>query len=161
MPDGYDPLDDLREAWRSVEPPPPADELADADPTTRAVVGWLREAWQGLEPRNPLRPPVPAPVLAFRPATLARLAVAALVVALAAALFWRPEGARVPEMEVVPERLVPRERVQFASLTSEHIEMRSGPVRLILLTGDGHPADGGAGDDHEDDNDNDLMEEER
>ncbi len=171
MPEELDPLEDLAEAWRSLEAPEPADELGDADATTREVVAWMRAAWRTVEPER--RVPTGAPILRpryGRPALL-RLAAAALIAALAAAVLWRPgaeapaepivaEGPDAPVPEVIPEQPVPEGRVPLASLSSEHIEMRSGSVRLILLTGDGHPADGGANN-HDVERDDDITEEER
>ncbi len=175
---GFDPLDDLRAAWRSLEAPAPTDELADADPRTRRAVEWMRAAWATVEPERELAPPRPVPVAAPRllpPPVLLRLAAAILVATLAALLWWRPDGSaaveegapgltadsdapsapdrRVPEPERVPEQPVLEHVVQFASLSSEKLEMRSGPVRLVLLTGGGQTADGGAR--------NDSSEEER
>ena len=180
MPEDFDPLEDLREAWQSLEAPEPADELDAADARTREVVAWLRAAWRTVEPARQPRVPAGASILRprfGRPALL-RLAAAALILALGAAVFWRPgaeapgrpgedepaepvvaDGPGGPVPEVIPEQPVPEGRVQLASLSSEHIEMRSGPVRLILLTGDGHPADGGAN--HEDVRNDDITEEER
>ena len=167
-----DVLEELRGAWASLEAPAPADDLGETDPRTRQVVEWMREAWSTLEPETTPTWHRPAPILrpAFRPEVLPRLAAAALVAGLVALLWWgrqgdatipdsspdegpmmaaggnpRPEEQRAPEPERVPERSVQAHGVQFASLSSEKIEMRSGSVRLVLLTGPGTMAGESAG----------------
>lgn len=166
---GPDPLDELRDAWNSLDAPEPADDPVDADPATRAAVEWMRQAWATVEPTREPSVPRPAPILrpSFARRPLVPLAAAVLLAGFAALLWWsagddrdetrdapavvdvdppvtKIEEHRVPQPERVPELPVPEYGHQLASLSSNHLEMRSGPVRLILLTGPGASADGSA-----------------
>ncbi|MEX1024567.1 MAG: hypothetical protein WD226_05765 [Planctomycetota bacterium] len=110
-----DPLERLREAWRSASeqnaaPLPPAFEsgsLEDEDPLTRAAVEWLRAAHaarRAPEPELPLRLRRPArrrpsPALARRVRWAAALASAAVIAAGVCASFveWPARTAHVAD----------------------------------------------------------------
>jgi len=145
------PLDELRGIWRGLEPEPPPEDLAASDPHTRAAVEWMRAAWAGLPVPQPR---VPLPGRPARPRHVLRLAAGLAAAAAALALLW-PTGveqsvqrsddrarseagdtARRASVEA-PARLG-AEAPQLASLGPDHVELRSGPVRLILLK-DRHP----------------------
>ncbi|MEW6074426.1 MAG: hypothetical protein AB1726_17760, partial [Planctomycetota bacterium] len=85
-----------------------------------------------------------------RRAAVLRLAAAGLAAALLA-LFLGRRGEDPPRADpgatagLAPEQPVREHGSVLASLTSEYIEMRSGPVRLILLTGGGRAGGEGAG----------------
>ncbi|MCZ6596974.1 MAG: hypothetical protein O7B99_04990 [Planctomycetota bacterium] len=150
-----DSIDDLRRAWQGLEPPETGGALGAQDPETRASVDWMRAAWLGLEP-PPTRVPVRSGHLRrkelLRPErVLLRVAAALLFIASGAALAWKlfdvPSGTSEPAPAVArngaaagePIESTPAEedQVVIASLAHDHIEMRSGPVRLILLTDSG------------------------
>ena len=134
-------LDELRRAWRGLAPEDPADDLGLADARTRATVDWMRAAWSSVE--------APAPPVHSLPAPRQRIPVLRLAAGLAAAAavllsLWfslqrpagparsRDEGGPIAAVETPGARPAP-EGPRLASISSEHIELRSGPVRLILL----------------------------
>ena len=139
---------DLRRAWSRLEPPRPDPDLEGSDEPTRAAVEWMRAAWSRLE--------APAPVV---PLALHRrrsgwrrwaqplAAAAGVLVALGVWLALqrlepgvRPDGvdtettARTHVGEPAPVPL--DDGVELAALAPDRVELRSGPVRLILLTGE-------------------------
>jgi hypothetical protein len=137
--DDRDPLEALRAAWHTVEPADPG-SLAEEqlDPATRAVIQRLRRAYA-------LAGPEPAALpwrirLALHRRALRRVAVAALVLALAALAvreFAKPSGSQTASESgpiAAEPPTVAEAGVLLASLTPECMELRSGPVRLILLT---------------------------
>ena len=143
MAEPRDPLEALGEAWRSLEPPAPADGLADCDPLTRASVEWLRDAWQRLEPQRPVALPARSSPNPWRQA-VAPLAVAAAVLAVLAGSAWwgtrpGPEPApRVADLDPTPfagSVLPLGAGAGVSHVASDRIELRSGNVRLVLLTG--------------------------
>jgi len=136
-------LRELEAAWRSLPLPPPNRELEDEDPATRQAVEWMRSAWVSLEiPRAPA-PPVPMRARRRWPSRLARIA-AVLVLALGALLLARSisapdetEIARTPPTNDTEARQgpdPPPPAVALLAATADRIELRSGPVRLVLLT---------------------------
>ena len=165
MSDLHDePLGDLRRAWREVSAPRPADDAAELDERTRAVVLALRSAWHALpvpaaprdRARTPQRPvPAHPPRRAWRDArrgAFRRLAAAAvlLVAALGVALAWRARRGESPVRELPRESVATRPdpepassappsasarvaRATPAAIGADHLELRSGPVRLLLL----------------------------
>ena len=148
MPDDFRsdeelPLDELRAAWTSLRPREPAEEADQADARTGEVVDWLRAAWGTVEAPVLQRPGprVPAGRLLFlRGSRLAKGVAAAAVVLVAFgswALFQRPApDVRSPDEDMqvhVPP--APADGPRVASLGPDYIELRSGPVRLILFDG--------------------------
>jgi hypothetical protein len=136
--DDRDPLEALRAAWRRVEPAEPG-ALAepDLDGATRAVIERLRRAYVLAGP-EPTALPWRVRLLVHRRA-LRRVAVAAVILGLAALAvrqFAQPSGSRTAEpAPIAAEPATAAEAgVLLASLTPESMELRSGPVRLILLT---------------------------
>ncbi len=130
--------EDLRRLYASLRPPPLADDAAEADPETARTVQWMRDAWHGLE-----IPPARVPRVTRRaPRRLRRLrfallaAAAGLLLAAGAAL-WRglagapPDpAARLAEGPALPDA----DRVEVLAALPDRVELRSGPVRLVLLT---------------------------
>jgi hypothetical protein len=129
--------EDLRRLYARLQPPPLADDIAEADPETARAVRWMQAAWQELE-----IPAARVPNLARRaPRRLRRLhfalaAAAGLLLAAGAAL-WRglagapPEpAARLAEGPALPAA----DRVEVLAALPDRVELRSGPVRLVLLT---------------------------
>lgn len=145
-------LDALRGAWQQGPAPAPDRALADADPTTRAAVGWVREAWLALPVPAARAPRVWESVTARAPLTPVerlrwrRLAVAAaLLVALGVPLLVlvtrrgaesRPaDGAPVADVPgPAPTTAEPEPAAQVAAVDGNHLELRSGPVHLYLIT---------------------------
>lgn len=123
-----DPIDELRSLWQSLEPP------ADPEPdeATHAVVDWLREAWQA-QP-VPEAPSIPTPRRTMRPAV--RAAAALLVAVTVGVGLWAlaatsPSGSAGP---AGPGKAEPREALApVTALREDGVEMRSGPVRLVLV----------------------------
>lgn len=132
-----DPLERLRLAWGALEVPPPLDDVEDGDPRTRAVVACLRTAWGALPvPEARLRARAPRPVPALR-----RLASAALVLASlgsAGTWLWRAGGPGDGTFPEVPAR-AGGDGPRIAALSPDHLELRRGAVRLVLVDGASNP----------------------
>ena len=140
-------IDDLRRAWRELEPRPAAEDLELEDDETRARVEWMRAAWSSLdvpEPRLPLatsaRPASTAGTRASSggwPTRYRRLATAAAILLIA---LWFSRTEQSPQRSGEQARPVDGRPItpgdegpQLAALSSNRVELRSGPVRLILL----------------------------
>jgi len=139
----------LHAAWRAMTPPDPTAGLESPDPRTAATLDWMRAAWSASAPAAP--PALPWRLrlqLARRRAAPSApwLAAAAAVIA-AIALFVR-DGARdrvreattppCVELATEPNPAPPRadpevDAPKLVSLTADRMELRSGPVRLILF----------------------------
>jgi hypothetical protein len=144
MSDGHDerelpPLsDELRALYRRLQPPSLADDLDTADERTRNTVRWMQSAWRELEPPRALLPPALArPATAQHPLQRVRwIAVAAAVLLVAGGVLWRlllaagenARPSRVAQAPVQPERAV-----EIIDVRPDRVELRSGPVRLLLL----------------------------
>jgi len=130
MPD-RDPIEGLREAWGDLEAPPPDRVLEAPDAETRAALEWMREAWRALEPPAAR---IPWRVRLARRAGGLRPIAAAAAVLVAAVVFGRGffDAPSRPHEAVQPLAALPE--VRIASLDPDRMELRSGPVRLILLT---------------------------
>lgn len=136
-PSGPDPAEDLRALYRRLQPPAPADEAGAADPETARVVSWMRTAYEGLS-----APPSLQPERLRRSRSRARLvtrglqAAAAVLFLAGAALLWRalrrtePAGL-APTAQQHSGRA--RDSVEFLEVRPDHLVLRSGPVRLVLL----------------------------
>lgn len=122
----------LRELYRRLTPPAPADELAEADAEAARAVRWMQAAWRGLEV-----PPAVAPVrrVAVSRSRLVRRAlpwlVAAGVLAGGTALWLRARG---PQPAPSPEEHLSAAPVVVEDVRADRMELRSGPVRLVLLS---------------------------
>ncbi len=127
------PLADLQAAWRTLDAPPATAPLDAPDATTLATVEWLREAWQATA-----TPPAPSVPWRLRARPLLRRASPWLALAAALLLFARTLAERpVAPLAIEPpvaSRAVPRLDRPIARVTPDRMEMRSGHVRLILLT---------------------------
>jgi len=128
-PGGED-LAELRAAWCLQQPARSVDETGEdgMDPSTRRAVEWLRAAWR--------EAPVPAPRLPSRAVVRRRPAAwldrgAALAAAVLLALL----------LYSVVERESPRSPSEaprgphVAAIGDDRIELRSGPVTLVIVTG--------------------------
>lgn len=135
-----DPYDELREAWDALEAPDP-DALAERDD---AALAWMRSAWRAVEaPPAAIPPRLARPTWRALPRVAALAAAAALLVALGT--WWRigpgpaPAGpgpiAQASVEETAPEPAAEEPPVQLASIEPDRMELRSGPVRLYLVTG--------------------------
>lgn len=147
------PLEELREAWRAARPRSHDADAGDGqepqDASTRAVVDWMRAAWGTLEASAAPVPRVPPPstgrLLALprrRWRVAAALAAGLLAVAAVGAFLQRSGDGVRPEDEHAPRVAdagppasagSPADGPQVVSLGPDHLEMRSGPVRLILF----------------------------
>jgi len=133
------PVDELRRLYERLQPPELADDLAAGDAETARVVGWMRGAWRELEaPR--------AATLVLRPLPRKRavrpllVSAAAAVLLLAGAALWRALAHREPGEEVVHAPSIEagaeasiEAGVEILDVGPDHVELRSGPVRLVLL----------------------------
>jgi len=154
-------IEELRAAWRD-EPAPASDRpLAEEDTQTRLAVEWLRQAWLALPVPVASAPRVVT--AAIRPRARWRYAAAAaLLLALGVPLAvgaWRrahrpaaqpapvataesAESAGPVATAVSPEApappVTPAEPTApvatIVAIDEHHLELRSGPVRLYLLT---------------------------
>lgn len=133
-----DPLDELRAAWRAMAPPDPTASVDARDEPTRAAVAWMRSAWAAAAPPPTSALPWRVRLRIARPRVVRALpwvaAAAALVVC--TALLGRGgrtehDAAPVPELVARPE---PIAKPELVSLSADRMELRSGPVRLILFT---------------------------
>jgi len=140
-------LAELRAAWR--EGPEPASDrpLAEEDLHTRLAVDWMRQAWLALPVPAASAPRVPAATRSIR---WRFAAAAALLLALGLPLAigaWRrthrtaasaappapvagPLAPTAPTAPAVP----PETAATIVAIDEHHLELRSGPVRLYLLT---------------------------
>lgn len=153
MNDKRDPLDVIRAAWEHQDADVPGESLEDQDPATRQTVRYLREAWR----RSAAEHPVETPPELLRPTKelgsprWALLMIGLLGASAAGWLLW------LAPLEV-PDRIDPGERVAGISsdgpdsqllrtggrarhvaesdftARDDGIELRSGSVRLILIT---------------------------
>jgi hypothetical protein len=146
-------LADLRAAWRQGPEPASDRPLAEEDLHTRLAVDWMRQAWLAL--------PVPAASAPRRtPALRSRAgwryaAAAALLLALGVPLAigaWRhahrpaappapvataepaaPVSPPAPTAPVAPAAPA-APAATIVAIDEHHLELRSGPVRLYLMT---------------------------
>lgn len=153
MSEKQDPLELLRAAWQEQSADVPGELLEAQDSATRETVRYLREAWR----RSAVEQPVAVPPELLRPAKGAGPLrsvspwVAVLSASAAAWLLWlaplgslerSDPGDRVAELDpAVPDSQAPQFRgrarhVADADFTArdDGIELRSGSVRLILIT---------------------------
>ncbi len=135
-------LRELGALYRGLRPPPLADGASEADPETARAVQWMRAAWGGLEIPPARVPALPrrAPRALWRlrgPARSRLLGAAALLLALGGAALWRAlrpgaEPARAPRVAQGPAPAAER-GVEVLAALPDRLELRSGPVRLVLL----------------------------
>lgn len=133
--DPLDPLEELAAQWRRLEPPDATAAVDAPDDATRAAIGWMREAWRAAAPAAPRDLPWKLRARLLRRRALPWLAAAAAIVAVAFLLsragepggrsLGRPDPVRVAAQ-------VPSHR--SFDCAPDRIELRSGPVRLILFT---------------------------
>jgi hypothetical protein len=129
-----DPLrDELARIYRGLRPPPLADAASAADAETARAVLWMQDAWRGLEV-PPARVPLPGRRRArprlLRPA----LAAAAAALVLGALALARLLGRRASEpAPPVAQGPADAGAVEILALQAGRVELRSGPVRLVLL----------------------------
>jgi hypothetical protein len=144
-----DPLDALRDAWRTAAGPDP--ERGADDDASAAVAAWLRGAWDVLEAPavsedaiRRLAPRGAPPVLSERRAAPVQAWVG--VAAAAAILLWAALG-RAPgggnRVDVASATPTANENasgptpdlapIEVTDVTPARMELRSGPVRLVLL----------------------------
>ncbi len=167
MSDPGDPLDEAMAAFRAAPAPAPVRELFAEAEATRRVVAWLSAALAAQSP--PAARPAAAVLrraarprwrlLSGRPA----LAAAAVLLLLLGAALWLADGDRrsavTPPAPVAsgepPSAPAPAEPAPLAPASAEdrpapglvavsegRLELRSGPVRLLLFVNDdSHPSE--------------------
>jgi hypothetical protein len=154
------PLDELRVAWRTLAPSDPGERLDEPDPATRATLDWLRAAWQTTASDAPTAPPLRLPWRLRLTAARRRLlplapwlAAAGLLVALLREVTApraappppsrgdlvvdaSPDAAPVaagPTIVHVPDPIAFPDVIPLTAVDAHRMEMRRGPVRLILV----------------------------
>ncbi|MBL8842950.1 MAG: hypothetical protein JNL90_15635 [Planctomycetes bacterium] len=125
------PLDALAAAWGAIEPPAPTAPLGAPDATTRAAVDWMARAWQATA-----EPPAPRLPWRLRARPLLRHATPFLATAAALLLWVRFAATDLSRIETPPaEPLVALSAsIPITHVAADRTELRSGRVRLILLT---------------------------
>ena len=147
-------LEALRGAWQQGPAPAPHRPLAEEDPATRAAVRWVRDAWLALPvpaaraPRSlPRAEPPPVVHLRWRRVAAAAALLLALGVPLLVVAARHAGRSRAPDVAPVAEAPAPPAAptldgapcaeppaAQVAAVDEHHLELRSGPVRLYLIT---------------------------
>jgi hypothetical protein len=141
-----DPLDELAARWRRLEPPDPTAAIDGPDAATRAAIGWMRDAWRAATPAAPRALPWRLRARLLRRTALPWLAAAAAIVAVAFLLSRAGDPGRRPTGRPDPVRVAAQEpSLRSFACAPDRIELRSGPVRLILFTTTTAPAPDGAG----------------
>jgi hypothetical protein len=150
-------LEGLRRAWDDLDAPDPIRDAAQADAQERAALEWMRGAWERVETPASIRwRGAPAE----RGRRWAQMAAAAAAAAAGIVWFWfaatpthespfEPSSPSELGIALAEPRVgsgVPDEgptapaKVEVARVTSDRMELRSGSVRLILLTESAGPA---------------------
>jgi len=137
---------ELRALYRRLEPSPPADEVAHADQETERVVRWMQGAWNTLDVPNVTAPIVTAPPVrvprSIRPRRSVRRSVQRMLLAAAAVLLlatgaalWHTLSTRVEPAPPtrVAQGPAPAQGIEILDVRPDQVELRSGPVRLLLL----------------------------
>jgi len=141
VPEESDPLERLAASWKKLEAPSPDRDLEREDEATRRAVLWIRQAWSALE-TPAFRAPRHLRFAPFRRRFL-RPAVAAALLLAAGGLLLSPErpGETRSAAEIVVRAPNPPEPrpVLLPDSRPGRMELRSGPVRLILLQPDTKP----------------------
>jgi hypothetical protein len=135
-PDLPDEAVELRAHYRRLQPPPLADDLEGSDPETARVVQWMQGAWRGLTPPRTLVPGRTLPRPTVRLVPRLRIAAAAAAVLLAGAALWRVLSRTDPTSAPAHLAQAPAEPlrgVEVIDVRPDRLELRSGPVRLLLL----------------------------
>lgn len=135
------PLDALVAAWGAIELPAPTAPLDAPDATTRATVDWMARAWEATA-----EPPAPRLPWRLRARPLLRHATPFLATAALLLLWVRFAATDLSRIETPAVRLAATDHSRIetpaalpASIPITHVatdrtELRSGRVRLILLT---------------------------
>jgi hypothetical protein len=139
-----DPLDALQRAFREWPPPGPTRSLADEDAATRRTVAWLAEALRAQEPARtaPLRRAAPRARQTLLRDARPLAAAALLLLLLGVPFLLLPERAPAPATPPTPVTRAPPAPPPgpatapglVVAASRERIELRSGPVQLLLLT---------------------------
>lgn len=128
-------LPELGALYRRLQPPQPADELAEADAETVRAVEWVRAAYRGLAV-PPRALPRTTPRVRRLPRVLA-LAAAAAALVLGAAALWRrlarPVASTEPGRVAQAPAPAANDGVEILAVLPDRLELRAGPVRLVLL----------------------------
>jgi hypothetical protein len=149
-----EPADELRALYGRLEPPPLADGVEEADADTQRVARWMQAAWRGIEPPRALRPPeralAPHPHRSWHGRRVRWLVIAAAAAVLLAAgglfLLSRPAPATRPlSSETAAPAPDSPAGIEVLAIDPERVELRSGPVRLVLLDPPELPSSDSAG----------------
>lgn len=137
-----DPLDALQRAFRAWPVPAATRALGEEDAATRRTVAWLAAALRAQQPATsgaaPLRRVAPRPRLRLLRDGRPLAAAALLLLLLGAPFLLLPERAPAPAAPVtrVPPAPPPGPATApglVVAASRERIELRSGPVQLLLL----------------------------
>ncbi len=139
-----DAIETLGALWSQLQPPARGAALSAQDDATRSAVAWMQNGYAALQPLTPStvarQHMARRPRRSRRPAGRSLAAAAVLAVLLGGTLALN--GLRTAPVDRGPPR--PDDSVAVAPAApaaavvsgadAEHLELRSGPVRLILLT---------------------------
>ncbi|GJM22874.1 MAG: hypothetical protein DHS20C15_27890 [Planctomycetota bacterium] len=138
-------VDVLGAAWREQRAPDATPTLAASDAATRDSVRWMQDSWAQLQ-APPVEVPAAlrqrvqrgrAPVLAWRRHAAAAALLLSVGLALRFGAGWLPPRALVDRgRDLGPSQDVAHDsdRPRLVAAHADHIELRSGPVRLLLVT---------------------------
>jgi hypothetical protein len=131
-------LDELRAAWRTLAPDDPSARIDAPDAATQAALEWMRAAWNATAAdappdAAPIRPPWRARWTVARRRALPLLPWLAAAGLLFAVLreFTPPHAG--PTIVHVPDPISVSDVVPLTAVDAHRMEMRHGPVRLILV----------------------------
>lgn len=136
--DGRDPaIDEFAALWRELVPPDPAAAVDAPDAATRALLERLRGAWRACAPASSAPPwPIRWRLARRRLAPpVAAAAAAVLLLALGHFLLPRPHAPVIPPPAAPAAATTPAPAaIPLVSIDPARMELRRGPVRVILVT---------------------------
>jgi hypothetical protein len=129
----------LGAAWRNQPVPQPGGDLVATDAVTQRTVQWLAAAWaaQAVPPvRLPARITRRHARTAWRVSWRPLAAAAVLILILTVPLMQREPGPTPVDHGTPPPVVAanPLSPPQTPTVTADGLELRSGPVRLLLLS---------------------------
>ncbi len=135
-----DPFDALQESWQQAGSPPAVRALDEEDSTTQQAVEWMSNAWQQLEVPTAALPSRHRKVNPWK--WMALPAAAALLITLRVFMNTpQPSPDDIAPTDLVasatdsPATAPEPAPAQLLASNTQHVQMRSGKVRLTMLRG--------------------------